>query len=104
MDLSGQAKIDFEKWYVDNYHPDSKPDSIKLQLIVFRSMTLAKQFGVYMDWSDSVGLEIQRPTELYSIQSTNRKYEDEIGFLLRVNGMTRNETIIKLNEIYNGQS
>lgn len=95
--LTGKCKEDFDKW-LPKVH----------QVIAagingdFHSLHQSLTYGVYMDFFDTVGLEIRRNFgKEYSIQSKNRKYECENGFLLHIDNLNRKSVVKKANQVYN---
>jgi hypothetical protein len=64
MKLTGKAKQDFEKWFVvnaENYEglSFSQITIVKdYQLDLFNQLTDSMQWGVLVDWGDSVGITI----------------------------------------------
>ena len=57
MELTGETKIEFEKWYANNHCKGlTSRNLIKLEIKLFYSMHSSMQFGVYQDYFDSVGI------------------------------------------------
>lgn len=94
MKLTGKAKEQFEKWY------DEKSQPITLR--AFWLMSKSMQWGVYQDWADSLGYEI----------NVLRLSENFYDWSVWVNGEAkihsaknrqeaRNAAIEKLNELIN---
>ena len=114
MNLTGQCEIDFEKWYIDyknwieyTVNEDGETDIYKIDIKEFFEHKDSMQYGVYVDFFDSVGIDIETPLKW-----------DKIGYLSIVDGYyvnkkdngfipfkTRQEARIaaikKANEIYN---
>lgn len=92
MKLTGKAKEDFEKWYIKSY------DSV-MTITAFYNLPFAMQWGVYVDFFDSKGIEIMldkdfRDCWVFVIDAT------EYGnFSTRAEA--RKEAIETANEIYN---
>lgn len=61
--MKGQAKKDFEKWYTDNYPTDNYGADIysilSEQEYEFSDYPFSMQFGVIVEWFDSVGIVIE---------------------------------------------
>ena len=53
MKLIGKAKEDFEKWYVEHIHTDSYNKDWYFDIDYFSP---SMQYGVYVDWFDSCGI------------------------------------------------
>ncbi|MBD0822630.1 hypothetical protein [Aestuariibaculum marinum] len=103
MDLTGKCKKDFEKWYNEEYF-----FGVELAFIEIDSLTkLSMQFGVYVDFFDSVGINItlyQLDFQTwfgYSISHFEKLIKHERGIWRR--NQARTESIIKANEIYNSR-
>ena len=105
MRLTGQCEIDFKRWRI------SKKDSY-LKDWVFEELMPSMQYGVYVDFFDSVKIVIElqihttptmqggsfrciRP----SILSVGKFYNVGASFVVR--DRARSEAIKKANEIYN---
>ena len=68
MKLTGQAKSDFEKWYMALRQSEMDRDEAEntfenanlffVHISIFYNTPLSSQFGVYVDWADSVGIDI----------------------------------------------
>lgn len=56
MKLTGKAKEDFKEWF--NNLPMQKSID-KMRLVAFYTLPPSMQYGVYVDWFDSVGLSIR---------------------------------------------
>ena len=118
MKLTGQAKEDFEKWF-------NRPESEEYDLINnltnydqsihepidhFRSLTTSMRYGVYVDWFDSVGIEIIVDTS-YIAKDYNRWFfcihydgglnDYDSGSASNNRTEARTSAIEKANEIYN---
>lgn len=83
MKLTGKAKEDFEKWYLLDYNKKpfnmrtkceltdpTKADKAFAMNIFYKAIMPSMQYGVYVDWFDSVGIEI----EIAKIQALNFWY------------------------------
>lgn len=56
MRLSGQAKTEFEKWYLKDVVKDENFDQYVMS--EFYRINPCMRFGVYVDWFDSVGVVV----------------------------------------------
>ena len=115
MNLTGKCKECFEKWYLKAYHEGhSKNDKI-LQLLVFKSKKDSMQYGVYVDFFDSVGIYIQltpyfdpfNEVMLWFFTLENKKCMNLNSHIengkIPTRQESRNAAIEKANEIYNKQ-
>lgn len=60
MILTGKAKESFEKYFIE-IHEDERYDVLKPEvdlLEAFNQLPLSMQLGVYIDWFDSVDIQI----------------------------------------------
>jgi hypothetical protein len=89
MEFTGQAAIDFKKWFLDVKCKDVKRKiPKKLKYLVFLSRDPAEQFGVRQDWLDSVGVVVDvHPILGYD----EEKYTNVIRF---------SSFAVKLNKVY----
>lgn len=122
MELTGRAKKDFEKWLE---HPTANlsgrcswigdVDSCQFNIWTieyFYQLPESMRYGVYVDWFDSVGINVDVFTDLWAMYDP----ADEISFVISVeieskdlgglsNESTRAEArtkaIEKAKEIYN---
>ena len=111
MELKNKCLKDFWIWYLlpeqrKTYKTNSllgKAPAIKLR---FLAMSFTERYGVYVDWFDSVGIEIF----IYDyIRTPILNYE---GFVVKINGNVigeystrheaRTEAINKAQDIFNG--
>ncbi len=90
MTLTGKAKEDFEKWYINqNYELDLTTDlSPHTPVIGFDELDDPMKYGVFVDWFDSVGmigtveLELsiiaggydRQEARLWAIEKQNERY------------------------------
>ena len=99
MKLTEKAKEDFEKWY---NHKDKENSSLPSMIEWFYVYPDSMQYGVIVDWFDSV--------EIY-IEVLSMDLGKEFYWIINDDEMTdgnedtrpeaRTQTIIKANEIYN---
>ena len=92
MKLTGKCKEDFEKWYEsleDFYHLDIMPENMV--------------YGVYVDFFDSVGIDIRiLENNVSSILNTNGFSQDrKYDYSNETRQEAREQAILKANEIYN---
>ena len=105
MRLTGKCKVDFEKWRI------SKKDSY-LKHCFFEELMTSMQYGVYVDFFDSIGIMIELQVQVTptmqggffkcirpSILSDGRFHNVLASFGTRERART--ESIKKANEIYN---
>ena len=76
MTLTGKAKEQFDKWFLDNIE---SMWSIKLEPeweeVDFNSLPPSMQFGTYQEWADSIG---------YNIEICNQSFEDWFEFYVLI--------------------
>jgi len=104
--LTGRCKEDFEKWYKENGFNDPVP---KHDMRFFYTKHFSMQYGVYVDFFDSVGLfiELGCVTEndydftiiIDKAPQDGNNFEFEMNFKTRQEA--REQSIKKANEIYN---
>lgn len=110
MELTGKCKKDFEKWweryaFENNLMESGQGESYPIGIWWFKQkLTFSMQYGVYVDFFDSVGIKIEI---IYAVTH---------GWLLRIHGTSlqsnffktrheaRTEAIKKANEIHNNNS
>lgn len=103
MELTGRCKEVFGKWfYINNGITQSMAQFSDLTLYAFLQLPFSMQYGVYIDFFDSVELDIEIYIEIYKSREffctqINRKelYWQDTRPLARI------EAIKKANEIYN---
>ena len=109
MKLTGQAEKDFEKWYllsflkkIDAYLTTKYASK---DLILFYGCNYSMQYGVYVDWFDSVGVSIEDfGVVMYSFNikcgfKPKDRYINNPTFQTRTEARTK--AIEKATEIYN---
>ena len=110
MNLNGKCLIDFEKWRL-NIHQrwidEKDEESVYYGYSQFNDLPQSMQYGVLVDFFDSVGIFVsshrtgldKSPTYTYYIVSSNQ------NILMSVISKTyqgaREQAILKANEIYN---
>jgi len=98
MELTGKCKEDFEKWRKkQNYNVDAP---------YFYELKYSMQYGVYVDFFDSVGIEIEITKwdeDTWQCLVSNKKtlIADEL-YDMYSRLEARTAAITKANEIYNG--
>ena len=105
MKLTGKCKESFEEWFIDwvfrnalNEYRIPKKERMEL----FYSLPLSMQYGVLVDFFDSVGLIVENKKSIsaYSYYVTNTpKYFQ--SFLAKTRHEARTKAIEKANEIFN---
>lgn len=106
MILKGKCKEDFEKWYNDTHfnNKENKFDYLPITIKGFYRGHLSMQYGVYVDWFDSVGYNINIG---YGIVSKEYDFElvtyriEFVSDMLNTRQEARTKAIEKANEIYN---
>jgi hypothetical protein len=115
MKLTGKCKDDYLKWYKDVY---SKENDIHEDGMSINYMPFSMAYGVYVDFFDSVGIQVKVEKEFdmdYAIYTGDyawicdlEKLRGQDGHIVK-NGFTetlkeaREKAIEKANEIYNGR-
>jgi hypothetical protein len=102
--LKGQAKKDFEKWVRQaelitdfTFLPWIKDKNLGIQ---FYSLPFSMQYGVLVDWFDSVGIEIynlKKMVELFDRVENKCHYIED----LETRPQARQKAIEQANKIYN---
>jgi len=96
MKLTGKCREAFEKWFLDNYGfdkwEDVKPD--------FHNIDTSMQYGVYVDFFDSVGIRIMIQGGEGGLFYIKINYNCEISRDIPRHE-ARTKAISKANEIYN---
>lgn len=105
IELNGRCKEDFEKWYFITTEYSKRSD------IWFPNLPFSMQFGIYVDFFDSVGIDInmfQTPINCFRMYiKVNGKVvynpirEQNEGAILKTRTEARQKAIEKANEIYN---
>jgi hypothetical protein len=91
MILSEKLKIDFEKWILDNYWS-------VMDIQKFWQIPQSMQYGVYVDFFDSVGIIIY----IKPLKSGEWKcYIGDNTFVSETRQKARTKAIEKVNEFYN---
>jgi hypothetical protein len=93
MELTGKCKDDFEKWYLKDQHNEEGYHDYLLRS--FYSKGLAMQYGVYVDFFDSVKYEGKGLFTILFKKYYEQKTDDFSHMNIAVNA------IQKGNEIYN---
>lgn len=95
MILNGKCKEDFEKWYIEKYHSNTKNKvTLKLYLIVFWDLCDSKKYGILVDFFDSVGIRI----DLLSVGEPTMQGFNFFGHRFLINGFKANLTFIKTRQ------
>jgi hypothetical protein len=61
MKLTGKCKEDFEKWWYSKFNPSIDGETHHFMVMIgdkFNALTDSMQYGVYVDFFDSVGIDI----------------------------------------------
>ena len=98
--LTGKCKEDFEKWFITSQLKGTKIDNFYMQYF-------SMQYGVYVDFFDSVGIELYGGRWEVETHKGFSVLIFEEGHYDLVREETRHEArkkaIEKANEIYNNQ-
>ena len=103
--LEGKAKEDFRKYYIQTEGLQDKTiQSQRLELLLFYAMSESKQYGVLVDWFDSVGLRIE--VKIKPHEEFNYGVWDNTGWIIssrffNTRNTARQQAIKKANQIYN---
>jgi hypothetical protein len=106
MELTGKCKEDFEKWY---NNPLVEHVGLRRLPQWFYTLTESMQYGVYVDFFDSVGIfcEDRRYTDInmaWVVKYPNFKgMQDRFDGLTKTRQEARSKAIEKANEIYNAR-
>jgi hypothetical protein len=103
MNLIGQAKEDFEKWYIETECEDLETlGQIREEFRIFYNvLTDSMQYGVYVDWFATVKIGIGRDDvnpNSHWVTDCNKSILESIVDLTRI------EAITKGNELFNNRA
>lgn len=121
--LTGKCKTDFEKWYKDKLSLNEeysllsekvKEIYVNCEYDYFDTRDLSMQYGVYVDFFDSVGIHIMVMTDSACLEC-DEPYYKLFGYCFDIEYNTsrfqsdthhfrqeaREQAILKANEIYN---
>ena len=116
MKLTGKCKTDFEKWYLGKYYfTGFETEDVVLNDHIFKHLDFTMQYGVYVDFFDSVGLILDvQPVLDYDEEKYTKvvywiitvftlgiKGEDYNDWEFKTRQEAREQAILKANEIYN---
>ena len=107
MRLTGKCKVDFEKWFLKDVDTIENYDQYVLRS--FLSKGLSMQYGVYIDFFDSVGIrliiDMDFENEVYDKFALYIEYKKHCfcnyGMNFKTRQEARTEGVKKANEIYN---
>jgi hypothetical protein len=110
MELTNKAKEFFEEWYLSNIRKLRSRSYDKLMVYQFYDLPLSMQWGVYLEWADSLGYYVNTTT--FNIRNTMRcefviSIEDSQETILfdteylPTRQEAQIETIKKLNDLIN---
>jgi hypothetical protein len=100
MELTGKCKEDFEKWYLKGVH--NEENYHRHVITSFYSKSESMQYGVYVDFFDSVGLTIElSPSNFCSVFYVYLNKNTVPATTCRTRPEARTQAIEKANEIYN---
>jgi len=106
MELTGKCKEDFEKWFKE-FHPFFELDSSEWyeDEKYWDDLDDSMQYGVYVDFFDSVGSEVYITNGLFDIEiRQNRTLIDRSWGEVATRHEARTKAIEKVNEIYNSNN
>mgnify|MGYP003640428115 CR=1 FL=1 len=105
--LEGKSKKDFRDYYIQTEGLQTKTiESQRLELLLFYAMSESKQYGVLVDWFDSVGVDIELLID-YNIHTNILKgffydiSENNCSKTFKTRPQARQQAIKKANQIYN---
>jgi len=103
MILTDKAKEDFEKWFVESVFLNQFMwDGITAPVEHFNESHTSMQYGVYVDWFDSVGMDIE-----ICVTVAGHEYyfmiddDSDNPIMNETRHEARTKAIEKANEIYN---
>ena len=108
MKLTGQCKKQFNGWVNSNYHTNKIVFPLNECLLEcyhsenFGRLPQSMQYGIYLDFFDSVGIVIHSKVPLRSGEWS--VYVSSSILLTETRQEAREKSIIKANEIYNENS
>ena len=76
MILTGKAKEDFENWY-----SKEKPEGHWYSMVNFYGLVDSMQYGVYVDYFASVGLDISQTVNWYGFENGTHKTKHQFSIL-----------------------
>ena len=106
MELTGKCKEDFEEWY-DKQHLELPLKNVPYETIGFESICESMQYGVYVDFFDSVNIDISVKLSGYFKFDYSIKDKESHSLLFTEYDWSnsrleaRTKAINKANEIYN---
>jgi len=80
--MEGKCKIEFEKWVSDRFYQQHRHEPYIDTIKYFKALDFSMQWGVYLEFFDSVGIYIQEDVFSYSPATWNIKimwHEPNIG-------------------------
>jgi hypothetical protein len=117
MKLTKKSKEAFEKWYIDNkLHYDKLTVIYEVRINQFYKLHLSMQFGIYVDFFESVGIYVSVMPNCFHLDNDVPKFTmfgynywvEGDGFFYesddshdRTREEARKKAIEKANEIYN---
>tara|TARA_R110000737_G_scaffold140400_1_gene171188 strand:- start:85 stop:426 length:342 start_codon:yes stop_codon:yes gene_type:complete len=108
MELTRKCEEDFEKWYLKYIKSNSQKIISNTDVNYFNLLTKSMQYGVLVDYFDSVGIEIEIYKD-YDLSDTPATFIGWIFFIEDYNGdkwfktraEARTASIEKANELRN---
>jgi len=104
MKLTEQALNDFKKWYIiTNFRRSKDDESIKYHIRSFLYSRLeSEQFGVFVDFFDSVGIDVDVSRAIVGNLFLCSVDVEAIG-MYKTRQEARTEAVKMANEIYNSK-
>ena len=110
MELTGKAKVDFEKWFDDTHKHTMLLWGESVENTGFYELTDSMKYGVYVDWLDSVGIviciEVWGNVNVKGLNTDYFKVEIdyvEVADYLDTRPEARTAAITKATELYNNR-
>lgn len=104
MKLTGKVQRAFETWFEENLYAIHVGEPERYPMVVadiFDTAPDSMKYGVYVDFFDSIGINIIDITDCWQIMEGNNVYRPED--ITSSRQIARTEAINKANEIYNNQ-
>ena len=110
MKLTGKCKVDFEFWFSNKSKIEYMPITVWYNFennyptdVDFYALDDCFQYGVYVDFFDSVGILIELEHDYRDSTWDIFVNTAELCYKFKTRQETRQEAVLKANEIYNKQ-
>jgi len=105
MILTGKCKVDFESWFFKGTHLELSDLELKNtseadKMDIFYELSESMQYGVYVDFFDSVGIRIEL-TKCIGGWAIYINGDSDFNLYIKNRKESRTAAIKKVNEIYN---